>query len=144
MHEIRIRVSRAKGSQSVGMMAAYGDHPVIRATFDEASQALGRDLWQLVTDGPVEELNADSQYAAADADCRDCRLAPLAGDGRAAMPTMVAGHSLGEYSALVAAGAIDFADARAAGGLRAQAMQDAVAGRGRRHGGRSSGWMSRR
>ncbi|HEX8962174.1 MAG TPA: malonyl CoA-acyl carrier protein transacylase, partial [Rhodocyclaceae bacterium] len=46
-----------QGSQSLGMMAAYGDSPVIRATFDEASQALGRDLWQLVTEGPAEALN---------------------------------------------------------------------------------------
>ena len=46
-----------QGSQSLGMMAAYGDSPVIRATFDEASAALGRDLWQLVTEGPAEALS---------------------------------------------------------------------------------------
>ena len=46
-----------QGSQSLGMMTAYGDSPVIRATFDEASAALGRDLWQLANEGPAEALN---------------------------------------------------------------------------------------
>lgn len=115
-----------QGSQSIGMMAAYGDHPVIRKTFDEASQALGRDLWQLVTDGPVEELarTVNTQPLMLTAGIAVWRLWQGLGGPR---PMMVAGHSLGEYSALVAAGAVDFAVAVPLVERRAQAMQDAVA-----------------
>lgn len=114
-----------QGSQSLGMMQAYGDSPVIRATFEEASAALGRDLWQLVTEGPAEALNqtVNTQPLMLAAGIAVYRLW-LSRGGRA--PAMVAGHSLGEYSALVAAGVLNFPDAVPLVELRAKAMQEAV------------------
>ncbi|CAG0927028.1 MAG: Malonyl CoA-acyl carrier protein transacylase [Rhodocyclaceae bacterium] len=114
-----------QGSQSLGMMATYGDSPVIRGTFDEASAALGRDLWQLVSEGPAEALNltVNTQPLMLTAGIAVFRLWQEKG-GR--MPGMVAGHSLGEYSALVAAGVLRFADAVPLVELRAKAMQEAV------------------
>lgn len=114
-----------QGSQTLGMMAAYGDSPVIRSTFDEASAALGRDLWQLVTEGPAEALNqtANTQPLMLTAGLAVYRLWQEKG-GKA--PAMVAGHSLGEYSALVAAGVLRFTDAVPLVELRAKAMQEAV------------------
>ena len=114
-----------QGSQSLGMMAAYGDSPVVRATFDEASSALGRDLWQLATQGPAEALNqtVNTQPLMLTAGVAVFRLWRDRG-GRT--PYMVAGHSLGEYSALVAAGVLRFADAVPLVELRARAMQEAV------------------
>lgn len=114
-----------QGSQAVGMMAAYGDEPVIRATFDEASAALGRDLWALVTDGPVEAINqtVNTQPLMLTAGVAVYRLWRQRGG---AQPALLAGHSLGEYSALVAAGVFSLADAVPLVELRAKAMQDAV------------------
>ena len=114
-----------QGSQSVGMMAAYGDAPEIRATFDEASNALGRDLWQLVADGPAESLSqtVNTQPLMLTAGIAVYRLW-LARGGP--VPAMVAGHSLGEYSALVAAGVLQLKDAVPLVELRAKAMQAAV------------------
>jgi [acyl-carrier-protein] S-malonyltransferase len=114
-----------QGSQSLGMMQAYGDSPVIRATFEEASAALGRDLWQLVTEGPAEALNqtVNTQPLMLAAGIAVYRLW-LGKGGKA--PAMVAGHSLGEYSALVAAGVLKFSDAVPLVELRAKAMQEAV------------------
>ncbi|MBV2235748.1 MAG: ACP S-malonyltransferase [Sterolibacterium sp.] len=114
-----------QGSQKLGMMAAYGDHPVIRDTFSEASNALGRDLWQLVTEGPAEALNqtVNTQPLMLTAGIAAYRLWLAEGGPQ---PACVAGHSLGEYSALVAAGVISFADAVPLVELRAQAMQAAV------------------
>ena len=114
-----------QGSQSVGMMAAYGDSSVIRATFDEASDTLGQDLWQLLVDGPAEVLaqTVNTQPLMLTAAIAAYRLW-LAKGGRA--PAIVAGHSLGEYSALVAAGVITFRDAVPLVRLRATAMQEAV------------------
>lgn len=114
-----------QGSQSVGMMAAYGDAAVVRATFDEASAALGDDLWAMVADGPVELLTqtVNTQPVMLTAGIATWRLWCEKG-GR--MPTVVAGHSLGEYSALVAAGVIDLKDAVPLVRLRAAAMQEAV------------------
>lgn len=114
-----------QGSQSIGMMAAYGDSPVIRATFDEASVALGRDLWQLATEGPAVALSqtVNTQPLMLTADIAVFRLWQEKG-GK--MPSMVAGHSLGEYSALVAAGVLRFSDAVPLVELRAKAMQEAV------------------
>lgn len=114
-----------QGSQSLGMMAAYGDAPVIRATFDEASAALGRDLWQLVCEGPAEQLSqtVNTQPLMLTADIAVYRLW-LEKGGSA--PAMVAGHSLGEYSALVAAGVLSLRDAVPLVELRAKAMQAAV------------------
>ena len=114
-----------QGSQSVGMMAAYGDASVVRATFDEASVALGDDLWAMVADGPGELLTktVNTQPVMLTAGVAAWRLWRDKG-GR--MPAVVAGHSLGEYSALVAAGVIAFTDAVPLVRLRAAAMQEAV------------------
>ena len=114
-----------QGSQSVGMMAAYGDAPEIRATFDEASNALGRDLWQLVADGPAEALSqtVNTQPLMLTAGIAVYRLWL---DRGGPVPAMVAGHSLGEYSALVAAGVLQLKDAVPLVELRAKAMQAAV------------------
>lgn len=114
-----------QGSQALGMMAAYGDSTVIRDTFAEASAALGRDLWQLVSEGPAEALNqtVNTQPLMLTAGIAVFRLWQEKG-GR--VPNMVAGHSLGEYSALVAAGVLRFADAVPLVELRAKAMQEAV------------------
>ena len=114
-----------QGSQSVGMMAAYGDAAVIRATFDEASTTLGDDLWAMVADGPAEALTqtVNTQPVMLTAGVAAWRLW-LEKGGR--QPAVVAGHSLGEYSALVAAGVIDFRDAVPLVRLRAAAMQEAV------------------
>ncbi|HYO28530.1 MAG TPA: ACP S-malonyltransferase [Azonexus sp.] len=114
-----------QGSQSVGMMAAYGDAAVVRATFDEASATLGDDLWAMVADGPAEVLTqtVNTQPVMLTAGIAAWRLW-LAKGGR--QPAVVAGHSLGEYSALVAAGVIEFTDAVPLVRLRAAAMQQAV------------------
>lgn len=114
-----------QGSQSVGMMAAYGDNPVIRDTFAEASAALGEDLWAMVEQGPAERLalTVNTQPLMLTAGVAVYR-AWLAAGGP--VPSVVAGHSLGEYSALVAAGALSFVDAVPLVRFRAQAMQEAV------------------
>ncbi len=114
-----------QGSQSVGMMAAYGDAAVVRATFDEASGALGEDLWAMVADGPAEVLaqTVNTQPVMLTAGIAAWRLWRERG-GR--IPVVVAGHSLGEYSALVAAGVIELKDAVPLVRLRAAAMQEAV------------------
>ncbi|MFK8018077.1 MAG: ACP S-malonyltransferase [Gammaproteobacteria bacterium] len=116
-----------QGSQSVGMMRALGErYDVVRATFDQASQVLGDDLWHLVDQGPEEQLNQTvwtqpAMLAAGVATYRVWR--EQGGD----VPTAMAGHSLGEYSALVCADALSFTDATALVARRAQLMQDAVA-----------------
>lgn len=114
-----------QGSQSLGMMAGYGDSPVVRATFDEASAALGRDLWQLAVDGPAEAQarTVNTQPLMLTADIAVYRLW-LEKGGRP--PALVAGHSLGEYAALVAAGVLQLKDAVPLVELRARAMQAAV------------------
>jgi [acyl-carrier-protein] S-malonyltransferase len=114
-----------QGSQAVGMMAGYAEHPQVRDTFVEASQVLGQDLWALVHDGPAEVLNqtVNTQPVMLTADVAVYRAWRAAGGAEA---LVMAGHSLGEYAALVAAGAIAFADALPLVRFRAQAMQDAV------------------
>lgn len=114
-----------QGSQSVGMMAAYGESAQIRDTFAEASDALGEDLWQMVCDGPAEKLalTVNTQPLMLTAGVAVYRAWLAAGGPK---PALVAGHSLGEYSALVAAGALRFADAVPLVRFRAQAMQEAV------------------
>lgn len=119
-----------QGSQSVSMMSAYGENPVIRDTFAEASDALGEDLWQMVCDGPAERLalTVNTQPLMLTAGVAVFRAWRAAGGET---PAVVAGHSLGEYSALVAAGALAFSDAVPLVRFRAQAMQEAVpAGQG--------------
>ncbi|MGA1327452.1 MAG: ACP S-malonyltransferase [Rubrivivax sp.] len=114
-----------QGSQSVGMLDAWGDHPAVRETVQEASAALGEDLARLMREGPKEalDLTTNTQPVMLTAAVA-CYRAWLAEGGAA--PAAVAGHSLGEYSALVAAGALTLADAVPLVRLRAQAMQDAV------------------
>jgi len=114
-----------QGSQAVGMMNGWGDHPVVRATFDEASAALGQDLWALVAEGPAEDLNltTNTQPVMLTAGIAAWRAWLAAGGPQ---PVLLAGHSLGEYTALVAAGALAFRDAVPLVRFRAQAMQDAV------------------
>lgn len=114
-----------QGSQSVGMMAAYGDAAPIRDTLAEASDALGMDLRGMVVEGPVDVLNqtVNTQPAMLAAGVAVYRLWQSLGGP---VPTMMAGHSLGEYTALVCAGALDFSDAVKLVRLRAEAMQSAV------------------
>jgi [acyl-carrier-protein] S-malonyltransferase len=114
-----------QGSQSVGMMQGWGERAEVRATFAEASDALGFDLWTLVADGPAELLNQtiNTQPAMLAADIAAWRAWQAAGG---AAPALLAGHSLGEYAALVAAGSLGFADAVRLVRFRAEAMQAAV------------------
>jgi [acyl-carrier-protein] S-malonyltransferase len=115
-----------QGSQSIGMMQGLDTLPIVRDTFVEASAILEQDLWALVTEGPAEQLNltVNTQPAMLVAGVATYR-AWLAQGGR--IPDVMAGHSLGEYSALVAAGALTLADALPLVRLRATAMQSAVA-----------------
>src|SRR5438132_1708341 len=114
-----------QGSQAVGMLAGYAEHSLVRETFVEAGQILGQDLWALVEDGPAEALNetVNTQPVMLTADVAVYRAWRAAGGAEA---SVMAGHSLGEYAALVAAGAITFADALPLVRFRAQAMQQAV------------------
>ena len=114
-----------QGSQSVGMMQSFSDSSPVRSVFTEASDTLGQDLWKLVAEGPPEALSAtvNTQPLMLTAGYAVYR-AWLAAGGRE--PSVVAGHSLGEYTALVAAGAIAFRDALPLVRFRAQAMQEAV------------------
>jgi [acyl-carrier-protein] S-malonyltransferase len=115
-----------QGSQQVGMMDGFADHPMVRATFAEASDVLGDDLWQLVQQGPADQLGLtrNTQPLMLTAGVAVWRAWREAGG---AAPAYMAGHSLGEYSALVAAGAIAFRDAVPLVRFRAEAMQQAVA-----------------
>lgn len=114
-----------QGSQAVGMLDAWGDHPAVAATLAEASEALREDLGRLIKDGPKEALGltTNTQPVMLVAGVAAYR-AWLAEGG--AQPEVLAGHSLGEYAALVAAGALSLADAAPLVRFRAQAMQDAV------------------
>lgn len=115
-----------QGSQTVGMLAELAaQFPLVEETFAEASAALGYDLWQLVQQGPAEELNKtwQTQPALLAASVAIYRVW-LAQGGK--QPALLAGHSLGEYSALVCAGVLDFADAVRLVELRGKLMQEAV------------------
>jgi [acyl-carrier-protein] S-malonyltransferase len=114
-----------QGSQSVGMLDAWGDHPAVRATLAEASSALDADIGRLIQVGPKEQLDltVNTQIVMLVAGVA-CWRAWRAEGGPA--PAALAGHSLGEYSALVAAEALTLADAVPLVRHRAQAMQDAV------------------
>jgi [acyl-carrier-protein] S-malonyltransferase len=114
-----------QGSQSVGMLDAWGDHPAVRATLQEASTALGEDIARLIHDGPKEalELTTNTQPVMLTAAIACYRAWRHEGGDE---PAAVAGHSLGEYSALVAAGALTLAEALPLVRFRAQAMQEAV------------------
>jgi [acyl-carrier-protein] S-malonyltransferase len=114
-----------QGSQSVGMLDAWGEHAVVQDVLAEASEALGQDLAKLIKEGPKEEL-------ALTTNTQPVMLVAAVAAYRAWMsetgvaPSAVAGHSLGEYSALVAAGVLTLAQATPLVRFRAQAMQDAV------------------
>jgi len=114
-----------QGSQQIGMMSGFAVHRAVRDTFAEASDALGDDLWKLVDEGPADALGLtrNTQPVMLTAGVAVWR-AWQAAHGPA--PVYVAGHSLGEYSALVAAGALAFRDAVPLVRFRAQAMQEAV------------------
>jgi len=114
-----------QGSQSVGMMQAYGDIAAVREVLAEASDALAQDLRRLMAEGPAEQLNqtVNTQPVMLTAGYAAYRAwASLGG----VEPALVAGHSLGEYTALVAAGVLSFRDALPLVRFRAQAMQEAV------------------
>jgi len=114
-----------QGSQSVGMLNSISDRPEVRATLQEASEALGEDVAKLIAEGPAEALSltTNTQPVMLTAGVAFYR-AWLAAGG--AIPKVMAGHSLGEYSALVAAGVISFKDAVPLVRFRAEAMQSAV------------------
>ena len=114
-----------QGSQSVGMLDAWGDHPAVRQAVQEASDALGEDLGALIAQGPKEALalTTNTQPVMLLAGVAAWRVWQAEGG---AMPDVVAGHSLGEYAALVAAGVLTLAQAIPLVRLRAAAMQEAV------------------
>ena len=114
-----------QGSQSVGMMASYEGLPAIRETFAEASDVLGEDLWEMAQSGPAERLSltVNTQPLMLTAGVAVWRAWRALGGPE---PALLAGHSLGEYTALVAAESLSFADALPLVRLRAQAMQEAV------------------
>jgi [acyl-carrier-protein] S-malonyltransferase len=114
-----------QGSQSVGMLDAWGDHPAVKETLQEASDAMGEDLGALIHEGPKEAL-------ALTTNTQPVMLVSAVAAYRAWLaeggvkPAVVAGHSLGEYSALVASGVLTLAQAAPLVRFRAAAMQDAV------------------
>ena len=114
-----------QGSQSVGMLDAWGEHPVVRQTVQEASDALGEDVGRLIHEGPKEALaltsNTQPVMLVAGVAAYRVWMAEVG-----LQPALVAGHSLGEYSALVASGVLTLAQAAPLVRFRAQAMQDAV------------------
>ncbi|KYN85886.1 malonyl CoA-ACP transacylase [Vibrio cidicii] len=115
-----------QGSQAVGMLAELGEqYDIVKETFAQASEALGYDLWSLVQNGPVEDLNQTfrTQPALLASSVAIWRVWQQLG---LAQPANLAGHSLGEYSALVCAGVIDFKQAIKLVELRGQLMQEAV------------------
>jgi [acyl-carrier-protein] S-malonyltransferase len=114
-----------QGSQSVGMLDAWGEHPVVREALQEASDALGENLGQLIKEGPKEllALTTNTQPVMLVAAVAAYRVWM---EETGVAPSAVAGHSLGEYSALVAAGVLTLSQATPLVRFRAQAMQDAV------------------
>jgi [acyl-carrier-protein] S-malonyltransferase len=114
-----------QGSQSLGMMRPFAESRVVREVFDKASQVLAQDLWRLAAEGPEEALSAtvNTQPLMLTAGYAVYRAWREAGG---ADPLAMAGHSLGEYTALTAAGVISFSDAIALVRVRARAMQEAV------------------
>ena len=114
-----------QGSQAVGMLNGFADNAVVQETVSEASEALGFDLGKLIADGPKEELDltTNTQPVMLTSSVAFYRAWIAAGG---TVPEVIAGHSLGEFSALVAAGVIPFKDAVKLVRFRAQAMQEAV------------------
>ncbi|MFA0448724.1 ACP S-malonyltransferase [Vibrio breoganii] len=115
-----------QGSQSLGMLAELGEQfDSVKQTFAEASEVLGYDLWALIQDGPVEDLNQTHRTQPALL-ASSVAVWRVWNDQGLATPELLAGHSLGEYSALVCAGVIDFKEAIKLVELRGQLMQEAV------------------
>jgi [acyl-carrier-protein] S-malonyltransferase len=114
-----------QGSQSVGMLDAWGDHPAVTQALQEASDALGEDVAKLVREGPKEALALTTNTQPVMLVAGVAAYRAWRAEGGAA-PSVVAGHSLGEYSALVASGVLTLAQAAPLVRFRAQAMQDAV------------------
>src|SRR6202022_2194287 len=114
-----------QGSQAVGMLNAFAERVVVRETLQEASDALGQDMAKLIAEGPADELNltTNTQPVMLTAAYAIYRVWEQEAGVK---PAIVAGHSLGEYTALVASGALAFADAVPLVRFRAQAMQSAV------------------
>ena len=116
-----------QGSQIVGMLAELaGDYPIVQETFKQASETLGYDLWQLVQEGPTEELNKTWQTQPALLTASVAVYRVWQQKYPELKPEVMAGHSLGEYSALVCAGVLDFQDAVKLVELRGKLMQQAV------------------
>ena len=116
-----------QGSQTVGMLAELaGNYPIVQETFKQASEVLGYDLWQLVQEGPAEELNKTWQTQPALLTASVAVYRVWKQKYPALKPEVMAGHSLGEYSALVCAGVLDFQDAVKLVELRGKLMQQAV------------------
>jgi len=118
-------VFTGQGAQAVGMLNGFAGNPVVEQTVAEASEALGMDIGRLIAEGPKEDLDltTNTQPVMLTAAVAVYRAWIAAGGP---VPSLVAGHSLGEYSALVAAGVIDFKDAVPLVRFRAQSMQEAV------------------
>jgi [acyl-carrier-protein] S-malonyltransferase len=114
-----------QGSQSIGMLSGYGDVPVIRETLAEASDILGQDVGKLIAEGPAEDLDSTANTQPIMVTVGICVWRAWRNSG-GVDPIVFAGHSLGEYTALVAAGAISFADCLPLVRLRGLAMQEAV------------------
>jgi [acyl-carrier-protein] S-malonyltransferase len=114
-----------QGSQAVGMLDSWGDHPAVLETLAEASEVLGQDMAALMRSGPKEELDLTTNTQPVMLTAGIACYRAWCHEG-GAEPAMVAGHSLGEYTALVAAGALTLAEALPLVRFRAQAMQEAV------------------
>tara|TARA_R110002073_G_scaffold229245_4_gene390086 strand:- start:1569 stop:2507 length:939 start_codon:yes stop_codon:yes gene_type:complete len=114
-----------QGSQSIGMMRGFGDLPTVRETFTEASDILSEDFWTMINDGPADDINitVNTQPLMLTAGIAVYRAWTNLGGTK---PAFLAGHSLAEYTALVASDALTFADALSLVRFRAQVMQQAV------------------
>lgn len=126
MSQSNVFVFPGQGSQQVGMLAELAaENPIIEQTFAQASQVLGYDLWSLVKNGPAEDLNQTDHTQPALL-CAGVALWRLWLEKGGSKPQVMAGHSLGEYTALVCAGALKFEDAIDLVRLRGEYMQQAV------------------
>ncbi|QEM81377.1 ACP S-malonyltransferase [Halomonas binhaiensis] len=115
-----------QGSQQIGMLRELAErYSVVRTTFEEAADALGYDLWKVVQEGPVEQLNATACTQPALL-ASSVAIARVWQEMEGPRPGAMAGHSLGEYSAMVCAGVLSFADGVRLVRLRGEAMQEAV------------------
>ncbi len=114
-----------QGSQKIGMLNGFAKVAIVRETLDEASETLGYDMWELFQNGPAERLN-QTEFTQPAILAASLALWRLAMSSQLPEASLLAGHSLGEYSALVAAGSLNFSEALQLVQLRGQLMQDAV------------------